>query len=286
MIGNSHNANNPNHATNNNELTGGIVSSSQHHSHANRTTIMSSSKRQTTGQHQTTSSSGQGTLVSLNIIDFKQVGVVAAPRRREHIRNTTRQQQQQSNRHPLVNSNTSSAKKPIPIELTLSTSRLMLNDENNHPAAVNTNQKNVDSLVENIWWPNDDQESVLNAMATNNAANNPSNPHKHHHHHHHVVDNCCNSLSTTSAAWTASTTGVMSDRSSVYSIDDGGDFDREASHKVNKQLKEIEAILYEQVSQLNHHHYHNNNNLNEYKEWSHKFPHLRYTILIDLYFFH
>jgi hypothetical protein len=273
LIGNSHNANNPNHATNNNELTGGIVSSSQHHSHANRSTIMSSSKRQTTGQNQTTSSSGQGTLVSLNIIDFKQVGVVAAPRRREHVRNTTRQQQQ-PNRHPLVNSNSSSAKKPIPIELTLSTSRLMLNDENNHPAAVNTNQKNVDSLVENIWWPNDDQESVLNAMATNNTANNPSNPHKHHHHHH-VVDNCCNSLSTTSAAWTASTTGVMSDRSSVYSIDDGGDFDREASHKVNKQLKEIEAILYEQVSQLNHHHYHNNNNLNEYKEWSHKFPHLR-----------
>jgi hypothetical protein len=46
------------------------------------------------------------------------------------------------------------------------------------------------------------------------------------------------------------------------------DFDREASKKVNNQLKEIEAILYENNSyrpvQI------------EYKEWLEKFPHLRF----------
>ncbi len=90
--------------------------------------------------------------------------------------------------------------------------------------------------------------------------------------------------------WTS--TGVMSDSSSVYSIDDGvcvikkkvvclysyesmgfcfilfKDFDKEASKKVNNQLKEIEAILYEQNSSYRP-------ILNECKEWIEKFPHLR-----------
>jgi hypothetical protein len=48
------------------------------------------------------------------------------------------------------------------------------------------------------------------------------------------------------------------------------DFDREASKKVNNQLKEIESILYE------------NNSYrpvqNEYREWLEKFPHLRCPI--------
>lgn len=65
--------------------------------------------------------------------------------------------------------------------------------------------------------------------------------------------------------WTS--TGVTSDRSSVYSIDDG-DFDKEASRKVNNQLREIEAILYEQNSSKRP-------ILNECKEWLEKFPHLR-----------
>ena len=67
------------------------------------------------------------------------------------------------------------------------------------------------------------------------------------------------------AGWTS--TGVMSDRSSVYSIDDG-DFDKEASRKVNNQLREIESILYEQNAS-------SSSNQNECKEWLEKFPHLR-----------
>ena len=67
------------------------------------------------------------------------------------------------------------------------------------------------------------------------------------------------------SGWTG--TGVMSDRSSVYSIDDG-DFDREASRKVNNQLRQIESILYEQNST------HSSNQL-ECMEWLEKFPHIR-----------
>lgn len=67
------------------------------------------------------------------------------------------------------------------------------------------------------------------------------------------------------SGWTS--TGVMSDRSSVYSIDDG-DFDREASRKVGNQLKAIESVLYEQKSTDSLY-------LNECKEWLEKFPHLR-----------
>jgi len=95
------------------------------------------------------------------------------------------------------------------------------------------------------------------------------------------------------SGWTG--TGVMSDRSSVYSIDDG-DFDREASRKVNNQLREIESILYEQsplnqlinskstnstsqFSNSNYNNYNNNNNnssnQNECNEWLEKFPHIR-----------
>ncbi|CAF0993089.1 unnamed protein product [Brachionus calyciflorus] len=62
-------------------------------------------------------------------------------------------------------------------------------------------------------------------------------------------------------------TGEMSDRSSVYSIDDG-DFDREASRKVGNQLKVIESVLYEQIPTDSLY-------LNECKEWLEKFPHLR-----------
>jgi hypothetical protein len=87
----------------------------------------------------------------------------------------------------------------------------------------------------------------------------------------------------------------MSDSSTVYSIDDGvrglmcistlciifsqpcsvkKDFDREASKRVNNQLKEIESILYENNSyrpvQI------------EYKEWLEKFPHLRYQTGPDM----
>jgi hypothetical protein len=68
------------------------------------------------------------------------------------------------------------------------------------------------------------------------------------------------------SGWTG--TGVMSDRSSVYSIDDG-DFDREASRKVNNQLREIESILYEQNSA------HSTNSIRECNEWLEKFPHIR-----------
>lgn len=67
------------------------------------------------------------------------------------------------------------------------------------------------------------------------------------------------------SGWTS--TGVMSDRSSVYSIDDG-DFDREASRKVGNQLKAIESVLYEQKSTDKPY-------SNECKEWLEKFPHLR-----------
>lgn len=67
------------------------------------------------------------------------------------------------------------------------------------------------------------------------------------------------------SGWTG--TGVMSDRSSVYSIDDG-DFDREASRKVNNQLREIESILYERNST-------HSSNQNEFNEWLEKFPHIR-----------
>lgn len=65
----------------------------------------------------------------------------------------------------------------------------------------------------------------------------------------------------------------MSDRSSVYSIDDG-DFDREASRKVNNQLREIESILYEQNST-------HSSNLVECKEWLEKFPHIRYGFSLN-----
>lgn len=68
------------------------------------------------------------------------------------------------------------------------------------------------------------------------------------------------------SGWTG--TGVMSDRSSVYSIDDG-DFDREASQRVNNQLREIESILYEQNSA------HSKNSITECNEWLEKFPHIR-----------
>lgn len=68
------------------------------------------------------------------------------------------------------------------------------------------------------------------------------------------------------SGWTG--TGVMSDRSSVYSIDDG-DFDREASRKVNNQLREIESILYEQNLP------HKSNSITECNEWLEKFPHIR-----------
>lgn len=68
------------------------------------------------------------------------------------------------------------------------------------------------------------------------------------------------------SGWTG--TGVMSDRSSVYSIDDG-DFDREASRRVNNQLREIESILYEQNSA------HSKNSITECNEWLEKFPHIR-----------
>ena len=46
------------------------------------------------------------------------------------------------------------------------------------------------------------------------------------------------------------------------------DFDREASRKVNNQLREIESILYEQNSKTS-------SNLIECKEWLEKFPHIR-----------
>ena len=47
------------------------------------------------------------------------------------------------------------------------------------------------------------------------------------------------------------------------------DFDREASKKVNNQLKEIESILYEKNSS-------HRPILVECKEWLEKFPHLRF----------
>jgi hypothetical protein len=70
------------------------------------------------------------------------------------------------------------------------------------------------------------------------------------------------------SGWTS--TGVMSDRSSIYSIDDG-DFDKEASRQVNKQLKEIESILYEQNETMTP----KSASLIECKEWLEKFPHIR-----------
>lgn len=178
-------------------------------------------------QHQQTS----GTLVSLNIIDFKpsQISSSSSSNRRQRATRTQQKQQQQQQQPQ----NQQIAKKSSPPE-----SRLVIIEEHhqNKPLSQQQQQAKVGGV-----WPL---------------------------HHDHIMDS--NSMST--AAWTSSTTGVMSDRSSVYSIDDGGDFDREASHKVNKQLKEIEAILYEQIHSTVHH----NNNLNECKEWLHKFPHLRY----------
>lgn len=91
------------------------------------------------------------------------------------------------------------------------------------------------------------------ATTTTNSNNNNVNSNNHHWH------------DESNSGWTS--TGVMSDRSSVYSIDDG-DFDREASRKVTNQLKEIESILYERNSSLT-------SNYTECKEWLEKFPHIR-----------
>lgn len=203
-----------------------------------------------------------GTLVNVNLNFEFNPGAGPLPRKQR--RGKLRQQQQQQfltlssnqNRVPVGMS-----KKGTAPELTLSSSRLIIAEENHQ--FVNKSRVASDGF-EQVWWPSlASNNQIMHGINTNNNQI--------------VIDNCCNSMST-SAAWTASTTGVMSDRSSVYSIDDGGDFDREASHKVNKQLKEIEAILYEQVvlhpNQFNHHF----NKLNEYEEWSLKFPHLRYTI--------
>ncbi len=81
-----------------------------------------------------------------------------------------------------------------------------------------------------------------------------------------TINSASNWNEESNSGWTG--TGVMSDRSSVYSIDDG-DFDREASRKVNNQLREIESILYEQNSG------HSSNSMSECKEWLEKFPHIR-----------
>ena len=82
----------------------------------------------------------------------------------------------------------------------------------------------------------------------------------------HINNSHLNWNEESNSGWTG--TGVMSDRSSVYSIDDG-DFDREASRKVNNQLREIESILYEQNST------HSSNQVTECNEWLEKFPHIR-----------
>ena len=97
----------------------------------------------------------------------------------------------------------------------------------------------------------------INTNKLNNINSNINN--SHHNHNSHSWHDESNS------GWTS--TSVMSDRSSVYSIDDG-DFDREASRKVNNQLREIESILYEQNST-------HSSILVECKEWLEKFPHIR-----------
>jgi len=81
-----------------------------------------------------------------------------------------------------------------------------------------------------------------------------------------TVKSATNWNEESNSGWTG--TGVMSDRSSVYSIDDG-DFDREASRRVNNQLREIESILYEQNSGRS------STSMSECKEWLEKFPHIR-----------
>ena len=230
----------------------------------------SSSSKTTAMQKRSVHQPGQSaasTLVSVNLnIDFNPGGG-PMPRRQRRVQ---MKQQQQQGVGIMGSSSSNQNRMPInmlkknaaaPLELTLSSSKLTIPEESSQ-----LSKTRLDNTVEPIWWP-----PIENSPANPNS-NNPI-----------VMDN---SMST-SAAWTASTTGVMSDRSSVYSID--GDFEREASHKVNKQLKEIESILYEKMHSNQHNH--NHTNINEYEEWSLKFPHLRFvsfrsnsilTSLVDL----
>lgn len=115
---------------------------------------------------------------------------------------------------------------------------------------TNLNSIRKDKIIDNSFTNEQNLNSqiqMLNSSNTNNIVHNP------------IWNDESNS------GWTS--TGVMSDRSSVYSIDDG-DFDREASRKVGNQLKAIESVLYEQTSTDSLY-------LNECKEWLEKFPHLR-----------
>lgn len=239
-------SNNPNHTVvMNNEFAASKTTGT--------TSIVSSNASSSSKRVQPVGQSSASTLVSVNLnIDFNPGGG-PMPRRQRRVQMKhggvgIMGYPSNQNRMP-----SNILKKNGPLELTLSSSKLTIPEENNQ--MYNKTRLPGDNTVEPIWWPPIENSPVH----LNNA--NSSNPI--------VMDN---SMST-SAAWTASTTGVMSDRSSVYSID--GDFEREASHKVNKQLKEIESILYEKMHSNQHNH--NHTNINEYEEWSLKFPHLRFV---------
>jgi len=119
-------------------------------------------------------------------------------------------------------------------------------DANNESTNINSNFLNTTNSNTNNINNNNNNISNSNQHASNSVRNPFWND-------------------ESNSGWTG--TGVMSDRSSVYSIDDG-DFDREASRKVNNQLREIESILYEQNSTPS-------SNQNECNEWLEKFPHIR-----------
>ena len=136
-------------------------------------------------------------------------------------------------------------------------------DSNNDSTNINGILLNTNSNL-NINYNNNSNNNINTINYNNNNNNNiTSNSNSNQHASNSIRNPFWNDESN--SGWTG--TGVMSDRSSVYSIDDG-DFDREASRKVNNQLREIESILYEQNST-------HSSNQNECNEWLEKFPHIR-----------
>lgn len=127
---------------------------------------------------------------------------------------------------------------------------------------ANSNTNRNSRLIDNSFANDLQLTASTNILNFNNPNILQANTSQHNIHNQtsHPWNDECNS------GWTS--TGVMSDRSSVYSIDDG-DFDREASRKVGNQLRAIESVLYEQTSTDS------SSYINECKEWLEKFPHLR-----------
>jgi hypothetical protein len=275
--GSNNNPNNNNNTTNQvnetNKITNGINNNQNNHHNNNNNnnhhhnTIGSATKK---SLKLIEKSSGTGTSANFQVLRFNPnnefgtlVSVIDVNPNITKTRTTSFNTN--NNRNNKIENNNNNFSEMIQLNATILNTNSMYKEQK----TLNTNLNSIINIQSQITINNNNNNNQIINRNNNPFWNDESN-----------------------SGWTG--TGVMSDRSSVYSIDDG-DFDREASRKVNNQLREIESILYEQsplnqlinskstnstspFSNSNYNNSNNNNNSsnqNECNEWLEKFPHIR-----------